>query len=167
MLDASDRIYIVGHSGRVGSARWRRLSAEGFADLVGWRSADLDLRDRGATVDAVLGAKPDVVIVAAARVGGIMANATHPVEFLQGNLRIQTNLFEAAHLADVDRLLFLGSSCIYPRLALQPISEDSLLTGPLEPTNDAYAIAKMSGILASQAYRRQYGRRWISGMPTS
>jgi GDP-L-fucose synthase len=118
-------------------------------------------------MDAVRSAQPDVVVVAAAKVGGIMANSTYPVEFLADNLRIQTNLFEASHAADVDRLLFLGSSCIYPKMAPQPIPESALLTGPLEETNIAYALAKISGIIGVQSYRREYGRRWISAMPTN
>lgn len=164
---ADDVVYIAGHKGLVGSAIWRAFEAEGFRNLVGWRSSEVDLRDREATVQAIAEVQPDVVIDAAARVGGIMANSREPVEFLNDNLRIQTNLFEAAHNADVDRLIFLGSSCIYPKMASQPIRESSLLTGPLEPTNDAYAIAKISGVIAMQAYRREYGRRWISAMPTN
>ena len=167
MLTRDARVYVAGHRGMVGSAVWRALEAQGFADLVGWSSAEVDLTDRDATMQAVVEAKPDVVVVAAAKVGGIMANSTYPVEFLTDNLRIQTNLFEAAHAADVDRLLFLGSSCIYPRLAPQPIPESALLTGPLESTNDAYAIAKIAGIIGVQSYRREYGRRWISAMPTN
>lgn len=161
------RVYVAGHHGLVGSAVWRALSADGFTNLVGWRSAEVDLRDRDATFDAVTSARPDLVVMAAAKVGGILANSAEPVEFLNDNLRIQTNVFEASHEAGVERLLFLGSSCIYPKLAPQPIPESALLTGPLEPTNDAYAIAKISGILATQAYRREYGRRWISAMPTN
>ena len=166
-LDPGMRVYVAGHHGLVGSAVWRRLQAEGFTDLVGWRSAEVDLTDRDATFDAVLSAKPDVVVDSAARVGGILANSSAPVDFLNDNLRIQTNLFEAAHSAGVGRLLFLGSSCIYPKLAPQPIREDYLLTGPLEPTNDAYAIAKIAGIIAMKSYRHQYGRAWISAMPTN
>ena len=161
------RIYVAGHRGMVGSAVWRALEAAGYSDLVGWSSSEVDLTDRDAAMDAVGSAQPDVVVVAAAKVGGIMANATYPVEFLTDNLRIQTNLFEAAHAADVDRLLFLGSSCIYPRMAPQPIPESALLTGPLESTNDAYAIAKIAGIIGVQSYRREYGRHWISAMPTN
>jgi GDP-L-fucose synthase len=164
---ASSRVWVAGHGGMVGSAVWRALEAEGVTDLVGWRSAELDLTDRDATVAAALEARPDVVVIAAAKVGGILANSEEPVEFLRDNVRIQTNVMEAAHEAGVDRLLFLGSSCIYPRLAPQPIEAASLLTGPLEPTNDAYAIAKISGVLHVQGYRRQYGRRWISAMPTN
>lgn len=159
-------VYVAGHRGLVGSAVWRNLQERGVP-TVGWSSDDVDLRDRDAVFDAVLSARPQVVVVAAARVGGIMANATQPVEFLNDNLRIQTNLLEAAHAADVDRLIFLGSSCIYPRLAPQPIPESALLTGPLEPTNQAYAIAKIAGIEAVRSYRRQFGRRWISAMPTN
>ena len=166
-LDPQMRVYVAGHHGLVGSAVWRRLQAEGFTDLVGWRSAEVDLTDRDATFDAVTSATPDVIVDSAARVGGILANSSAPVDFLNDNLRIQTNLFEAAHAAGVPRLLFLGSSCIYPKLAPQPIKEDYLLTGPLEPTNDAYAIAKIAGIIAMKSYRHQYGRAWISAMPTN
>jgi GDP-L-fucose synthase len=164
---ASARVWVAGHRGMVGSAVRRALGAAGVGELVGWTSAELDLTDRDATVTAALEARPDVVVLAAARVGGILANSEHPVEFLRDNVRIQTNVMEAAHLAGVDRLLFLGSSCIYPRLAPQPIRSDALLTGPLEPTNDAYAIAKIAGILHVQGHRRQHGRRWISAMPTN
>ena len=167
MLSSDARVYVAGHRGMVGSAVWRALEAQGFSDLVGWSSAEVDLTDRDAAMDAVTSAKPDVVVVAAAKVGGIMANSTYPVEFLADNARIQTNLFEAAHAADVDRLLFLGSSCIYPKMAPQPIPESALLTGPLETTNIAYAIAKISGIIGVQSYRSEYGRRWISAMPTN
>lgn len=167
LLTPDMRIYVAGHHGLVGSAVWQHLSAQGFTDLVGFRSAEVDLTDRDAAHDAVLSAQPDVVVDAAARVGGILANSTEPVDFLHDNLRIQTNLFDAAHAANVDRLLFLGSSCIYPKFAAQPISESSLLTGELEPTNKAYAIAKISGIIAVQSFREQYGRRWISAMPTN
>ena len=167
MLSPDARVYVAGHRGMVGSAVWRALEAAGYSDLVGWSSSEVDLTDRDAAMDAVGSAQPDVVVVAAAKVGGIMANATYPVEFLTDNLRIQTNLFEAAHAADVDRLLFLGSSCIYPRMAPQPIPESALLTGPLESTNDAYAIAKIAGIIGVQSYRREYGRHWISAMPTN
>ena len=167
MLSPDQRVYVAGHRGMVGSAVWRALERAGFSDLIGWSSAEVDLTDRAAAVDAVVSAKPDVVVVAAAKVGGIMANSTYPVEFLADNLRIQTNLFEAAHAADVDRLLFLGSSCIYPKMAPQPIPESALLTGPLEETNIAYALAKISGIIGVQSYRSEYGRRWISAMPTN
>lgn len=160
-------VYIAGHNGLVGSAIWRALEAEGVGKLIGWRSAELDLCDRDATFDAINDAKPDVIIDAAAKVGGIMANSTYPVEFLRDNMLIQTNVMDAAHAADTERLLFLGSSCIYPRHATQPIRESSLMTGPLEPTNQAYAMAKIAGIFYIEAHRTQYGRRWISAMPTN
>lgn len=166
-LTPETNIYIAGHRGLVGSAIWRHLFAQGYRNLHGWSSAELDLTDRDATMDALTTLRPDVVVDAAARVGGILANDSRPVDFLNDNLRIQTNLFEAAHAADVNRLLFLGSSCIYPKLAPQPIKEEYLLTGHLEPTNDAYAIAKIAGIMAMSAYRRQFGRQWISAMPTN
>lgn len=159
-------VYVAGHRGLIGSALSARLQRSG-ARVIGWTSEQLDLRDREQTMAAVRQARPDVVVMAAARVGGIMANSTFPVEFLNDNLRIQTNLFEAAHAADVERLLFLGSSCIYPRDAAQPIAEQALLTGILEPTNQAYAIAKIAGLEAVRAYRQQYGRRWIAAMPTN
>ncbi len=161
------KVYVAGHNGLVGSAIVRALRAEGVGEVVGWRSSELDLTDREATMDAVRDAAPDIVIDAAARVGGIMANSTYPVEFMRDNLLIQTNVMDAAHAADVDRLLFLGSSCIYPRHATQPIRESSLMTGPLEPTNQAYALAKISGIFYIEAFRTQYGRHWISAMPTN
>lgn len=160
-------VYVAGHRGLVGSALWRALEAAGAGKLIGWSSKELDLRDRTATHDAITEAKPDIIIDAAAKVGGIMANSTFPVEFLRDNTLIQTNVMDAAHAAGVDRLLFLGSSCIYPRHATQPIRESSLMTGPLEPTNQAYAMAKISGIFYIEAHRTQYGRRWISAMPTN
>ena len=161
------KVYVAGHNGLVGSAIVRALEAEGVGEVIGWRSSELDLTDREATHDAIHEARPDVIIDAAARVGGIMANNTYPVEFLKDNLLIQTNVMDAAHSADVDRLLFLGSSCIYPRHATQPIRESSLMTGPLEPTNQAYAIAKIAGIFYIESHRLQYGRHWISAMPTN
>ena len=168
MFDLSgSRVWVAGHRGMVGSAVWRALEAHRVGELIGWTSAELDLTDRSATLDAVGEARPDVVVVAAARVGGIGANSADPVGFLQDNVRIQTNVMEAAHLAGVDRLLFLGSSCIYPRLAPQPLEPSSLMTGPLEPTNDGYAIAKLAGLVHVQGHRRQHGRRWISAMPTN
>lgn len=167
MLSPSANVYIAGHRGMVGSAVWRQLRDSGFTNLTGYTSSEVDLRDRDATFDAITSSSPDVMVIAAAKVGGIMANSTHPVDFLNDNLRIQTNLFEAAHAAGVERLLFLGSSCIYPKFAPQPIPESALLTGELEPTNRAYALAKISGIIAVQSYREQYGRRWISAMPTN
>ena len=166
-LDRSSRFYVAGHRGLVGSAIWRRLEDEGFTDLVGRSSAELDLKDRDAVFAFFAETKPRYVVLAAAKVGGILANNTYPVDFLSDNLRIQVNVLDAAVKYGVERLLFLGSSCIYPRLAPQPIREDTLLTGHLEPTNDAYAIAKIAGILQIQAVRRQYGLPWISAMPTN
>ncbi|MSW81300.1 MAG: NAD-dependent epimerase/dehydratase family protein [Actinobacteria bacterium] len=160
-------VYVAGHRGLVGSALLRALQAKGVGRTFGWGSEELDLRDRNATFDAITQIKPDIVIDAAAKVGGIMANATYPVEFLRDNSLIQTNLMDAAHAADVNRLLFLGSSCIYPRDAAQPICESSLMTGPLEPTNQAYALAKIAGIFYVGAHREEYGRHWISAMPTN
>ena len=160
-------VYVAGHRGLVGSALWRALEERGVGQLIGWSSKELDLRDREATFDAISEAKPDIVIDAAAKVGGIMANSTYPVEFLRDNALIQTNVMDAAHANNVDKLLFLGSSCIYPRHATQPIRESSLMTGPLEPTNQAYAMAKISGIFYIQAHREEYGRHWISAMPTN
>ena len=166
-LERSSRFYVAGHRGLVGSAIWRHLEAEGFTDLVGRSSVELDLKDRDAVFAFFAETKPRYVVLAAAKVGGILANNTYPVDFLSDNLRIQVNVLDAAVKHGVERLLFLGSSCIYPRLAPQPIREDSLLTGHLEPTNDAYAIAKIAGILQIQAVRRQYGLPWISAMPTN
>ncbi len=167
LFAADGPVYVAGHRGMVGSAVWRALESAGGVDLVGRASAELDLRDRGATFDYVADARPSTVVIAAAKVGGILGNSTYPVEFLTDNLQIELNLLDACHAADVERVLFLGSSCIYPKMAPQPISEDSLLTGPLEPTNEAYAIAKIAGVLHVQGYRRQYGHRWISAMPTN
>jgi len=164
-LDA--RIHVAGHRGLVGSAVWRHLQARGFTHLLGATSGELDLRERHAVEGYYAAHRPQVVVLAAAKVGGILANATYPADFLGDNLRIQTNVLEAAHRHGVERLLFLGSSCIYPKFAPQPIPESALLTGPLEATNDAYAIAKIAGVLHVQAMRRQHGHRWISAMPTN
>lgn len=166
-LDRDKTFYVAGHRGLVGSAIVRTLEAEGFTDVIGEASKDLDLKDRDAVFAYFAEHKPSYVALAAAKVGGIMANNTYPVDFLSDNIRIQTNVIDAAQANGVERLLFLGSSCIYPRMAEQPIREDSLLTGHLEPTNDAYAIAKIAGILHIQAMRRQYGLPWISAMPTN
>jgi len=166
-LDRSSTFYVAGHRGLVGSAIWRRLQSEGFTDLVGRSSFDLDLKHREAVFAFFEETKPRYVVLAAAKVGGILANSTYPVDFLSDNLRIQVNVLDAALKYGVDRLLFLGSSCIYPKFAPQPITEDSLLTGHLEPTNDSYAIAKIAGIMQIQALRRQYGLPWISAMPTN
>ena len=166
-MKTSDTIYVAGHRGLAGSAIWRALEKRAYTNVVGLSSSELDLTDRPRVFETLSSIKPDVVIDAAARVGGIHANNTYPAEFLSENLQIQTNLMDAAHHAGVDRLLFLGSSCIYPKFAPQPIPESSLLTGALEETNDAYAIAKIAGIMQVQASRRQYGHRWISAMPTN
>jgi GDP-L-fucose synthase len=166
-LDRASRVYVAGHRGLVGSAIWRHLEAEGFTGLVGRTSDELDLRDPGAVEDFFATTRPDHVVLAAAKVGGIVANSAYPADFLSANVRIQTNVLDAAARHGVRRLLFLGSSCIYPKHAPQPIPEDALLTGPLEPTNDAYAIAKITGVLHVQALRRQLGVSFVSAMPTN
>lgn len=166
-LDRSSSFYIAGHRGLVGSAIWRKLEREGFSGLIGRTSSELDLKERDAVFRFFADSRPRYVVLAAAKVGGILANKTYPVDFLSDNLRIQVNVLDAAREFGVERLLFLGSSCIYPKYTEQPIREDSLLTGHLEPTNDAYAIAKIAGIMQIQAVRRQYGLRWISAMPTN
>lgn len=166
-LDRGATFYVAGHRGLVGSAIVRALRAAGFENIVGKTSAELDLKNRDAVFEFVGSAKPKYVVLAAAKVGGILANSTYPVDFLSDNIQIQVNVLDAAREAEVERLLFLGSSCIYPKFAEQPIREESLLTGHLEPTNDAYAIAKIAGILHVQAVRRQYGLPWISAMPTN
>ena len=166
-LSRSAKVYIAGHRGLVGGALWRYFTTQGFDNLVGRTSSELDLRDSPAVSAFIASERPDVIIDAAAKVGGIVANSTYPADFLSDNLRIQVNLLDAAQRNGTEKFLFLGSSCIYPRLAPQPISEDSLLTGPLEPTNDAYAIAKIAGVLHVQAIRRQHGLHYISAMPTN
>ena len=160
------RIWVAGHRGMVGSAIVRRLKSEDCEILTATR-AELDLKDQAAVRQWVAQKKPDAVVVAAAKVGGILANQNYPADFLYDNLIIEANIIDAAHQADVNRMLFLGSSCIYPKMAEQPIVEEALLTGPLEPTNEWYAIAKISGIKLVQAYRQQYGRDYISAMPTN
>lgn len=166
-LDRGAKFYVAGHRGLVGSAIWRLLEKEGFTNLVGRSSAELDLKDRDAVFKFFRTERPRYVVLAAAKVGGIVANDTYPVEFLSENMQIQLNVIDAAHEVGVERLLFLGSSCIYPKLAPQPLREDYLLTGPLEHTNYAYAIAKIAGILHIQAMRQEYGHHWISAMPTN
>lgn len=161
------KIYVAGHRGLVGSAIVRAIENQGVHNWVGKTRGELDLLDRNAVFEFLSTEKPDAVVIAAAKVGGILANHTFPVEFLSENLQIETNLIDGAHSAGVERLLFLGSSCVYPRLAEQPIKEESLLTGELEKTNEAYAVAKISGLKLIQAYRKQYGHRWISAMPTN
>ncbi|WP_084128834.1 GDP-L-fucose synthase [Demequina sp. NBRC 110055] len=166
-LDRDATFYVAGHRGLVGGAMWRTLEAEGFTNLVGRTSSELDLTDREAVFAFMRDTNPQYVVLAAAKVGGILANNTYPVEFLSDNIRIQTNVIDAALETGVERLLFLGSSCIYPKMATQPITEDALHTGYLEHTNDAYAIAKIAGIMHIQAARREYGKAWISAMPTN
>lgn len=166
-LDRDAPLYVAGHRGLVGSAIWRQLEASGFSELIGRSSSELDLKDRDAVFAFFEETKPKTVVLAAAKVGGILANSTYPVDFLSDNLRIQVNVLDAALEQNVERVLFLGSSCIYPKLAPQPIKEEYLLTGHLEPTNDAYAIAKIAGILQIQSVRKQYGLPWISAMPTN
>ena len=151
----------------MGSAVWRHFDEQGFDSLLGRTSSELDLRDRESVFTFFDEERPEYVVMAAAKVGGILANASEPADFLSDNLRIQVNVLDAAYTFGVDRLLFLGSSCIYPRLADQPIKESSLLTGPLEPTNDAYAIAKIAGVLQVQALRRQHEVSFVSAMPTN
>jgi GDP-L-fucose synthase len=161
------KIYVAGHRGLVGSAIVRAIEAEGNHTWIGKSRSELDLLDRKVVFEFLAKEKPDAIVIAAAKVGGIHANSTYPVEFLSENLQIETNLMDAAHAAEIPRLLFLGSSCVYPKLAQQPIKEEYLLTGELEKTNEAYALAKISGLKLVQAYRKQYGHKWISAMPTN
>jgi len=161
------RVFVAGHHGMVGSAIWRELKRHGFGNLIGRSHAELDLLDSAAVNNFYREEKPDFVFVAAAKVGGILANNSCPAEFLYQNLQIQNNLVHGAHLARVRKLLFLGSSCIYPKLAPQPLTENCLLTGPLEPTNEWYAVAKIAGLKLCQAYRRQYRCNFITAMPTN
>ncbi len=166
-MKQSDKIYIAGHSGLVGSALVRLLQARGFTNLVTRSRAEVDLRDERAVRNFFAEERPDLVVLAAAKVGGIKANVDAPVEFLIENLQIQNNAICAAHEAGVRKLLFLGSSCIYPKFAPQPIPERALLSGPLEPTNEPYAIAKIAGVKLCQAFAREYGANFISVMPTN
>jgi len=166
-LDRKARTYVAGHRGLVGSAILRELERLGFSHLIGRTHADLDLLDSGAVSRFFAEQKPELVFVAAARVGGIVANDSQPAQFVYENLQVQNNVIHSAWQSGVKKLLFLGSSCIYPRLAPQPLKEDYLLEGPLEPTNQWYAIAKIAGIKMCQAYRRQYGCDFISAMPTN
>ena len=161
------KIYIAGHNGMVGSAIWRELVAQGFNKLIGKSRSELNLRNQREVNSFFLSERPDVVIDAAAKVGGILANCEHPYGFLMENLQIQNNLIESAHQTGVKKFIFLGSSCIYPKDSPQPIKEAYLLTGPLEPTNDAYAIAKIAGIKACEAIRKQFGKDFVSLMPTN
>lgn len=161
------KIYVAGHRGLVGSAIIRAIENSEEHSWIGKTRQELDLSDREAVFSYLASEKPDAVVVAAAKVGGIQANATFPVDFLTENLQIQGNLIDGAHAAGIERLLFLGSSCIYPKFAPQPITESALLTGALEPTNEPYAIAKIAGLKLVEAYRAQYSHKWISAMPTN
>jgi GDP-L-fucose synthase len=166
-MNRTARIYVAGHRGLVGSSLVRQLRAQGYDNLLLYERASVDLTQQAPVEALFKDAKPEYVLLAAARVGGIQANDTYPAAFLRDNLAIQTNVIDAAHRHGVKKLLFLGSSCIYPRLAPQPMSEDCVLTGPLEPTNQWYAIAKIAGLKMCQAYRRQYGFDAIAVMPTN
>src|SRR5579863_3529847 len=166
-MQLTDKIYIAGHRGMVGSAIWRRLERAGFTNLIGRTSAQLDLKDQAAVQGFYEAERPEYVFLAAAKVGGILANNIYRGEFLYDNLMIQSNTIDAAYRSGVKKLMFLGSSCIYPKMAPQPLKEEYLLTGPLEPTNEPYAIAKIAGIEMCDAYRAQYGCNYISVMPTN
>ncbi len=167
MMERTEKIFVAGHRGLVGNAVVRRLETNGFTNVLKRDRSRLDLTNERAVADFFVKEKPEVVIFAAAKVGGIKANNDYPVEFLLDNLQIQNNVIRAAHENEVRKLLFLGSSCIYPKFAPQPIPESALLTGPLEPTNEAYAIAKIAGIKLCQAYAREYGANFICAMPTN
>ncbi|TRX20581.1 GDP-L-fucose synthase [Flavobacterium franklandianum] len=167
MVNLESKIYIAGHRGMVGSAIWRTLIAKGYTNLIGATSSELDLRNQQAVQDFISAAKPDVIIDAAARVGGILANNNYPYQFIMENMQIQNNLIDSALQDGVEKFIFLGSSCIYPRLAPQPLKEDFLLTGDLEPTNEWYAIAKITGVKACQAIRKQFDKDYVSLMPTN
>ena len=167
MINKLDKIYIAGHRGMVGSACWRALEAEGYTNLIGKTSQELDLRDQKAVEYFIRTEKPTAIIDAAAKVGGILANDTYPFEFLMDNMLIQNNLIRSAHENNVPKFIFLGSSCIYPKFAPQPLKEEYLLTDSLEPTNEWYAIAKISGVKLIEALRKEYRRDYVSLMPTN
>ena len=166
-MNLNSKIYIAGHNGMVGSAIWRTLEHKGYTNLLGKSSSALDLRNQAAVHDFMTQEKPDVIIDAAARVGGILANNDYPYQFIMENMQIQNNLIDSALQQGVEKFIFLGSSCIYPRLAPQPLKEEYLLTGELEPTNEWYAIAKITGVKACQAIRKQFGKDYVSLMPTN
>jgi len=166
-ITLDSKIYIAGHNGMVGAACWRALEAKGYKNIIGFSSKELDLRDQKVVFDMLEREKPFAIIDAAARVGGILANSTYPYEFLMDNMLIQNNLINAAHQLDIPKFIFLGSSCIYPKMAPQPLKEEYLLTGPLEETNQWYAIAKISGVKVIKALRNQYNRDYVSLMPTN
>lgn len=167
LISKSTKIYVAGHRGMVGSAIWRTLKSKGYTNLIGRNSSELDLRNQLAVQDFFLNEKPEVVIDAAARVGGILANNDFPYQFLMENMQIQNNLIDTAMKQDVEKFIFLGSSCIYPKLAPQPLKEEYLLTDSLEPTNEAYAIAKITGVKTCQAIRHQFKKDFVSLMPTN
>ena len=166
-ITLDSKIYIAGHNGMVGAACWRALEAKGYKNIIGFSSKELDLRDQKAVFEMLEREKPKAIIDAAAKVGGILANSTYPYEFLMDNMLIQNNLIKAAHELDIPKFVFLGSSCIYPKMAPQPLKEEYLLTGPLEETNQWYAIAKISGVKLIEALRNQYNRDYVSLMPTN
>jgi GDP-L-fucose synthase len=166
-ITLDSKIYIAGHNGMVGTACWRALEAKGYKNIIGFSSKELDLRDQRAVFEMLEREKPKAIIDAAAKVGGILANSTYPYEFLMDNMLIQNNLINAAHKLDIPKFIFLGSSCIYPKMAPQPLKEEYLLTGPLEETNQWYAIAKISGVKLIEALRKQYNRDYVSLMPTN
>ncbi|MDB4121820.1 GDP-L-fucose synthase [Flavobacteriaceae bacterium] len=167
MITKNTKIYIAGHRGMVGSAVWRILESKGYSNLIGKTSAELDLRNQQAVLDFYNHEKPEVVIDAAAKVGGILANNDFPYQFLMENMQIQNNLIDSAHKTGINKFIFLGSSCIYPKFAPQPLKEEYLLTDSLEPTNQWYAIAKITGVKACQALRKQFGKDYVSLMPTN
>ena len=167
MIDKGAKIYIAGHRGMVGSACWRALTLAGYTNLIGKTSKELDLRDQNAVEDFIKTQNPVAIIDAAARVGGILANDSYPYEFLMNNMLIQNNLIRSAHENNIEKFIFLGSSCIYPKFSPQPIKEEYLLTDELEPTNQWYAIAKISGVKLIEALRKQFGRDYVSLMPTN
>lgn len=167
MISKTLKIYIAGHRGMVGSACWRLLDSKGFTNIIGKTSKELDLRDQSQVESFIREEKPDIIIDAAAKVGGILANDSYPYEFLMDNMLIQNNLIRAAHQNNVKKFIFLGSSCIYPKMAPQPLKEEYLLTGSLEPTNEWYAIAKISGVKLIEALRKQYNRDYVALMPTN
>ena len=167
MINKSHKIYIAGHRGMVGSACWRALEAKGYTNIIGKTSKELDLRDQKAVEDFIKSEKPAAIIDAAAKVGGILANDSYPYEFLMDNMLIQNNLIRSAHKNNVPKFIFLGSSCIYPKFAPQPLKEEYLLTNSLEPTNEWYAIAKISGVKLIEALRKEYKRDYVSLMPTN
>ena len=166
-MNKNAKIYVAGHNGMVGSAIWRTLTAKGYTNLLGVSSSDLDLRNQKAVADFIATEKPEVIIDAAARVGGILANNNYPYQFIMENMQIQNNLINTALHECVEKFIFLGSSCIYPKLAPQPLKEEYLLTGILEPTNEWYAIAKITGVKVCEAIRKQFGKDYLSLMPTN